>query len=386
MTVAAHPAALRPARVAAALTFAMNGFLFAAWVPHIPVVKHHLGLSDAALGFALLGPACGSMLSLVVVGRLTTTFGSGRVTLTYSLGTYIAATLPGLAGNLPTLFGALFVWGITVGGLDIAMNAQAVQIEKSYGRPIMSSMHACWSLGTVLGAVVGSVGSARHISLVTQQTFLALLFATGTLALQRRFIPDHPVEECPVSGRRFEKRLLLLGLAGLCALVAEGSSGDWSPVYLRDDLHVSAGRTGLAFAAFSTMMTIGRMVGDRVVLSLGRARSLALLSSIGAAGLAAGLLIDTVVSASVGFACLGLGLSVMVPVFFSTAADGPGATGPKLAFVSSVGYLGFLLGPASLGPLASATNVHTALWALPAFTAAAGTLGVVAVRLTARGS
>ena len=100
--------------------------------------------------------------------------------------------------------------------------------------------------------------------------------------------------------------------------------------------------------------------------------------------MAAGLISDNLVGAMIGFGCLGIGLSVLVPVFFSTAADGPGAAGPKLAVVTSFSYLGFLLGPASLGPLASASSVHTALWILPTFAALAGVLGVIAVRMTAR--
>ncbi|HEU5270786.1 MAG TPA: hypothetical protein VFU36_12740, partial [Jatrophihabitans sp.] len=121
-----------------------------------------------------------------------------------------------------------------------------------------------------------------------------------------------------------------------------------------------------------------------VVQRLGRARSLALLAGIGALGMSLGLLSHDLAGAMIGFGCLGFGLSVLIPVFFSTAADGPGAAGPKLAVVSSFSYLGFLIGPAALGPLASATSIHSALWVLPCFAALAGLLGVIAVRLTSR--
>jgi MFS family permease len=375
---------IRRARVATTLTFAFNGFLFAAWVPHIPEVKRALGLSDAALGFALLGPAVGSLLSMAVVGRATSKFGSGAVTRVLAFGTYLVIPGAGLAWNLPTLFLALVGWGLVTGGLDVAMNAQAVQIETSYRRPIMSSFHAWWSVGTVFGTGVGSLCAGLNISLASQQTGLAVVLAVVTLWIMRQFMPDHSHEEYQAGKRVLEWRLVLLGLAGVCALLAEGSSADWSPVYLRDDLHVSPGHAGIAFGAFTIMMTLGRMLGDRIVLHLGRTRSLILLSGIGALGMSLGLLTNSVVGASLGFACLGIGLSVMVPVFFSTAADGPGAAGPKLAVVSSLSYLGFLVGPASLGPVASATSVHTALWILPTFAALGGILGVIAVRMTAR--
>ncbi|MGX7678250.1 MFS transporter [Jatrophihabitans sp. DSM 45814] len=383
MTESVTPA-LRRARLATALTFAFNGFLYAAWVPHIPEVKSKLGLSDAALGFALLGPAVGSVIAMALVGKATTRWGSGAVTSAMAFGTYAVIAGPGLAVNLPTLFLALVAWGVVTGGLDVAMNAQAVQIEISYGRPIMSSFHACWSVGTVAGAVIGSIGAGLHIHLAAQQAVLAIILAVITLWSMRQFISDHVSDDYATGGRVFELRLVLLGLAGVCALLAEGSSADWSPVYLRDDLHVAAGHTGIAFGAFTVMMTIGRMLGDRIVLRLGRTRSLAMLSAIGAVGLSAGLIANTVVGAAVGFGCLGIGLSILVPVFFSTAADGPGAPGPKLAVVSSFSYLGFLIGPAALGPLASATSVHAALWVLPVFAALAGILGVIAVRMTVR--
>jgi MFS family permease len=385
MTLTEQPTArLRRARIATSLTFGFNGLLMAAWVPHIPEVKHNLGLSDASLGLALLGPAVGSLISMPMIGRATTRFGSGPVTAVLAFLTYLVISGPGLAGNLSELFLALVLWGVATGCLDVAMNSQAVQIETSYRRPIMSSFHAFWSVGTVLGTVLGSVGAGIGLSLARQQAGLAVLLALVTLWSRRQFIGDHAAQEYAEGKRVFEPRLVLLGLAGICALLSEGSAGDWSPVYLRDDLHVSPGHAGIAFGAFTVMMTFGRLIGDRVVLRLGRSRSLTVLAGIGTVGMVAGLVNNTVLGSSIGFGCLGLGLSVMVPVFFSTAADGPGAAGPKLAVVSSFSYLGFLLGPAALGPLANATSVHAALWGLPTFAALAGLLGVIAVRLTAR--
>jgi MFS family permease len=379
-----NPRSLRLARLATAIVFAFNGFLWAAWVPHIPEVKDRLGLSDAALGLALLGPAIGSMISMPLVGRATTRFGSGRVTAAMAFFSYLVIAGPGLAGNLPTLLLSLLLWGMAAGALDVAMNAQAVQIETSYQRPIMSSFHAFWSVGTVLGTAAGSLGAGLGISLARQQAGLAVLLAVVTWWAAGRLIADHQAEEYQPGGRVFEIRLVLLGIAGVCALLSEGSAGDWSPVYLRDDLHVTAGHAGLAYGAFTIMMTTGRFLGDRFVGWLGRARSLAIVAAIGTVGMAGGLISGNLLGAMLGFGCLGLGLSVLVPVFFSTAADGPGAAGPKLAVVSSFSYLGFLLGPASLGPLASASSVHTALWILPTFAALAGVLGVIAVRMTAR--
>jgi len=376
--------ALRRARIGTALTFAFNGFIWAAWVPHIPEVKGALHLSDAALGLALLGPGIGSIVTMPFVGRAIARFGSARVTTVMACATYLVIAGPGLAGNLPSLFGALMLWGVATGCLDVAMNAQAVEVERAYGRPIMSSFHAFWSVGTVAGTGAGIIGASAGVSLARQQFGFAVLLALISLWAVRQFIGDHPPEAYREGGRVFEFRLILLGIAGVCALLAEGSAGDWSPIYLHEGLHVSSGHAGLAYEFFTVMMTFGRLIGDRVVHRLGRMRSLGTLAAIGAAGLAAGLLVHNTIGALLGFACLGLGLAVMIPVFFSTAADGPGAAGPKLALVSSFSYAGFLLGPALIGQLASATSISAAIWLLPTFAALAGGLGVAAVLLTAR--
>lgn len=372
----------RRARLSTALIFGSNGFLFASWVPHIPEVKHNLGLSDAALGAALLGPAVGSLLSMLLVARLTVRFGSGRLMIASALLSYLVAPATGWAWNLPTLFLALALWGAMAGGLDVAMNAQAVQIEAAYGRPIMSSFHGFWSLGTVLGTGVGGACAGLGISLASQQGALAVALAIATWSVRAWLLPDAPAPERTKSAAVIDLPLVLLGIAGLCALLAEGSSGDWSPVYLRDDLGVSAGRAGIAYTAFTAAMMVGRALGDRVVLRLGRSRSLLLMGAIGASGMSIGLIGGTLLSTCVGFGCLGLGLSIMVPVFFSAAADGPGPTAPRLAVVTTVSYFGFLIGPAALGPLASAASVHTALWILPTFTALATVLAVIAFQRT----
>ena len=132
---------------------------------------------------------------MAVVGRATSKFGSGAVTRVLAFGTYLVIPGAGLAWNLPTLFLALVGWGLVTGGLDVAMNAQAVQIETSYRRPIMSSFHAWWSVGTVLGTVVGSLGAGLNFSLASQQAGLAVVLAIVTLWIMRQYLPDHTHEE-----------------------------------------------------------------------------------------------------------------------------------------------------------------------------------------------
>ncbi len=376
----------RQARVAVAVTFAANGFLFGSWAPRIPEVKHNLHLSSAALGLALLAPALGAVLSMNLYGRASARYGSARVTRVALVLFCATAWLPGLAGNLPMLWLSLILWGQAIGGFDVSMNAQGVTVEHAYGRPVLSGFHAAWSLGSLTGALVGGLGAGAGVNIAAQQAVLAGILLVVVLIASRAYLPDPPHHtETPAPTRRRalpEMRLLLLGVAGLFALMSEGAVADWSGVLLRDNLHVHAAQVGLAYAAFSTTMTAGRLVGDRVVLALGRARSIATLTAIGVCGMAIGLATSTFAGAVFGFAFLGIGLSVMVPVLFSTAADGA-APGPAIATVSTLGYTGFLVGPTAIGLIAQGTSVPFALWLVPLFTGTGGILGVVAVRLTA---
>lgn len=386
MTITAPAGVRQRARAAVAVTFAANGMLFGSWVPRIPEIKHNLHLSSAALGFALLAPAVGSVLSMKVYGQASARYGSARLTR-FSLALFCAfAWLPGLAGNLPTLWLTLLVWGGAVGGFDVVMNAQGVTVEQAYGRPVLSGFHAAWSVGSLTGALIGGACAGAHIPIAAQQAALAAVLLVGVLLASRAYLPDPPQHaEARQPGRRGlpELRLVLLGIAGLFALMSEGAVADWSGVLLRDNLHVTPGQVGLAYAAFSATMTAGRFVGDRLVHALGRVRSIAALTVVGAAGLAAGMAFNALPGAVIGFALLGVGLSVMVPVLFSTAADGA-APGPAIATVSTLGYTGFLVGPTAIGLIAEGTSVPFALWLLPIFTVAGGVLGITAVRMTAR--
>jgi MFS family permease len=320
-----------------------------------------------------------------VYGRASARFGSARLTR-FSMVLFCAfAWLPGLAGNLPTLWLTLLVWGGAIGGLDVVMNAQGVTVEQAYGRPVLSGFHAAWSVGSLIGALIGGAGAGAHIPIAAQQAAIAGVLLVVVLLASRAYLPDPPHHaEVAQPGRRGlpELRLVLLGIAGLFALMSEGAVADWSGVLLRENLHASPAQVGLAYAAFSATMTGGRFVGDRLVHALGRVRSIALLTIVGAAGLAAGMAFNALLGAVIGFALLGVGLSVMVPVLFSTAADGA-APGPAIATVSTLGYTGFLVGPTVIGLIAEGTSVPFALWLLPIFTVAGGVLGISAVRMTA---
>jgi MFS family permease len=377
----------RTARVAVALTFATSGLLFGAWAPRIAQVKAHLGLSSAALGLDLLMSAIGALIALRFVGRWCATYGTGRVAQLATVACCATAWLTGVASNLAELGLALLIWGATIGAMDVSMNAQGVTVEARYHRPVMSGFHAAWSIGTFTGSLLGELAASQHLPLWAQQAGLGAVLCAACVVASRAFLAD-PAHTAAVLAprrrlrfRRPPTRLLLLGLAGLFALVSEGTAGDWSAVLLREHLHVPLSRVGLAFAGFSIAMTGGRLIGDRLVHRFGARGCVATLSVIGASGLAIGLDVNTLPSVVAGFVFLGIGLSIMVPVVFSAAADG-GPSGPAIATVASLSYTGFLIGPTFVGLIAQGVGVDFAMKLLPLVALAGGLLGVVAIGRT----
>ena len=383
------PEARRRARAAVTATFIAHGLLSGAWAPRIPEIKSHLHLSAGALGLALLAPALGTLLVARVAGHRTALHSSGTVTRVMALGFCLTAWLPGIAGGLGALFFALLIWGAAMGSMDVAMNSQGVTVEQRYRRPVLSGFHAAWSLGTFTGALLGGIGVATHLNIAVQQTILGVIAAGAVAYVGRWFLADDPHELAPRERRlrmptRPQTRLLLLGVSAIFALVAEGAVADWSGVLLRDHLDVTGAAVSAAYACFCVFMTAGRMLGDRAVAAIGRSRALAGCGVVGAVGLGAGLAVDSWVPAVAGFGALGLGLSIMVPVLFSTAADTPGPSGPAIATVSALGCAGMLAGPSLIGFIANGTSVRAALLLLPPVTLVAGILGVAGVRATAR--
>ncbi|WP_346619820.1 MFS transporter [Blastococcus montanus] len=354
------------ARTAVTAVFAANGALFGNWAVRIPDVKERLDLSDAALGGALLVPAVGALVAMPLVGALSARFGSRTTTVSAALAFFALPVLLGLAPSLPWLAPALLLFGLAFGGLDVAMNAQAVTVERTLARPVMSSFHAAFSAGALVGALTGSLAAAAGLPLGLHLGVAGLVLLVvcaplfpALLREERAPGPRGPLVAWP------RGRLLPLAFIALVVLLAEGAVGDWSAVHLRDELGASAGTAGLAFTAFSLTMVAGRLAGDRVVAAWGRVRTVRTSALVAMAG---GLLValgPTVGAVLAGFAALGAGLACTVPVVFSAAADGEREVGPALAAVTTPGYLGFLLGPPAIGGLAEVVGLSAALALLP---------------------
>jgi MFS family permease len=363
--------ALRQARLAVSAAFLANGLGFANWAARIPAVKDHVGLSTGALGVALLGIAAGAVVAMPLAGALLVRFGSRTLTRLVLALFCLALPLPALAGSLPALAAALVLVGVAAGSLDVSTNAQAVEVEQRYGRPLLAGMHGLWSLGTLAGALIGGLAAGAGIAPPAHLLAVASVLLVAGLYATRHLLPgDGDRDQASPSFVRPTRALALLGAIAFCGLLSEGAAYDWSAVYLRDSLGSSEGLAVSAYAAFTLTMTAGRLVGDRLRARFGSRALLGSAALVAAAGLGAGLALGRTVAAVAGFALLGAGLSCIVPIVFGAAGSASGLpSGPAIAAVSTVGYLGFIAGPPIIGGLGEITGLPAALTLVVALTA-----------------
>jgi hypothetical protein len=363
-------------RAAVTAIFLSHGLLFASWTAHIPHVKHALGLSDSTLGLVLLGTPVGSVCSMLITGRLLPVIGSRKLIGTCLLGYCMAGPLVGLAGTPLVLAVALFTWGAFQGSLDVAMNTQAVAVERRQGRHLMPSFHGVWSIGSFAGAGAGALAVAAHVSLTPQLLVLAFPVLSAAAVLSHSLIAhqdERSADERPDTttfGRPpLARATVVLGAVAFSSMLCEGAIADWSAVYLRGPVHVDPATAGLGYAAFSLVMAAVRLSGGRLLARLPAQRLLPTLAALATAAMTIALVADTQLAALIGFACLGAGVALVVPTVFSAAGNLPGlAPGVGIATVSACGWAGFVCGPPLIGTLAGLTGLRLALAVIPAFT------------------
>jgi MFS family permease len=393
---------LRHSRVAILGYFFVLGVATATWAARLPAIKESLGLSDGRLGLALFAVPAGSVLTLALSGRIADTFGGVRVMRVAGVLTPAALIPIGLARDLAALMATLAVYGAVAGLLDVSMNACGARLELGYDRPIMSSLHAGYSIAGLAGAGIGGISAWLGISpLPTFIATAAALIVLGLLIGPRVLIPaaravppcpgppgspGSPRQTVPPPGddppRPLTNPLMIiwvLGLVALCGQVGEGSAGDWSAVYLHVNLGTSAAVAAVALGAFSVAMAAGRLAGDRLASRFGPVRLVRASGLVAGLGLAAGLLIGTPAAAIAGFALLGVGLAGIFPQIVSVAARlDPGQAGRNIGRIAAVAYSGLLGGPVAIGAIASGVGLRDALLVPAALalvvTAAAGVL------------
>jgi len=363
---------LARARVAILSYFFVLGVATATWSARLPVIKAALHLSDGRLGLVLFAVPAGSVLTLPLSGRIADKFGAVRVLRIAGVLVPVALVPIGLGPqtrNLPALIAALVVYGAMAGLLDVSMNACAARLELGYDRPIMSSMHAGYSIAGLAGAGIGGISAWLGISpLPTFAATGAALIVLGLLAGLRVTIPPvvprtpQPDDPPLRSLRQISAVIWVLGALALCGQVGEGSAGDWSAVYLHVNLGSSAGVAAAGLAAFSVTMAAGRLAGDRLAARFGPVALVRASGLLAGLGMAAGLLVGGPVAAIVGFALLGAGLAGIFPQIVTAAARlDPARAGHNIGRIAAVAYSGLLTGPVAIGAIASGVGLRDAL-------------------------
>lgn len=378
-------AAAPRARVAVTVVFAVNGLIMATWISRIPAIRDALGLANAQVGLVLLAMSGGAVLALPMTGGVVVRFGAARIVRLASGVCIVGLVLVGLAGGVPVLVLGLFLVGFGSGSWDVAMNVEGAEVERHLRRAIMPHFHAAFSIGTVLGALAGAGANAVGLSTLWHLVLVALLAFAATQWACVAFLPDEPVPaHAPVPLRRNpmaawrEPRTLAIGLLVLTFAFTEGSANDWMALALVDGYGVSNARAVLGFAAFVAAMTVGRLLGTRLLDRFGRVVVLRVTAVLAATGLLLVIAGGSVPVATAGAVLWGLGASLGFPVGMSAAADDPEHAAARVSVVASIGYTAFLAGPPLIGFLADRVGVLDALWVVPAVLALAVLLAGVA--------
>ncbi|WP_081374882.1 MFS transporter [Granulibacter bethesdensis] len=366
------------ARIGTALLFVGCGAGIGTWAASVAHVQRDAGLSDRALGFALLAMAVGALVSMPLAGRLAARYGTACLSSWSGPAFALSVLLPPfsrLCGDwaMPALAGALFLIGGTHGATDIAMNGEAARLEREGGRAMMSSFHAGWSLGGMAGSAFTSLlfawGWSAELAMGLSAAMLMLVFLAALLI-------NRPVEGTPSQHREapaekgWTPPLIYLGCLCFLAFMVEGGMMDWSAVYMSTLSKEGMALSGGGFASFSLMMAMMRLVGDGIITRLGAVRTCALSALIAAIGLATALATRQPLVSMAGFALLGIGMANVVPILFAASGRRGGNAG--VATVATLGYAGGLCGPPIIGFMAGQWGLRLALTSLLAAIAIIG--------------
>lgn len=349
----------RRARWAVAAMFLANGFVMGAWAPQIPLLMPRHGVTESVLGLLILVLGLGAVSAMLFAGRLISLYGGRKVLSLFALALIPVLPMVVFSSNLWVLALFMAVFGAMAGCMDVAMNAQAVEIERRLHKAIMSSSHGFWSLGGFIGGSAGAWVIA-HWGSEVQSLLTAGVVAMVVLAAMPFLLPDAPhapvAETAAAPGTKlFPKdfHVWLLGFLALFSMVPEGAVLDWAAIYLQKEMGSDVFVSGLAFAFFAGAMAVMRFLGDTVRNRLGAIRTLRLSGLLGAAGLMGGALAPYDWVAVASFAVAGLGVANMVPILFSAAGNHPRLPpATAISIVSMVGYCGILVAPSTIGFLA----------------------------------
>ena len=342
------------------IAFFIAGFVMAAWAPLVPFAKARAAIDDSMLGLILLCLGVGSIVAMPLAGALVARFGC-RLVITAST-VLLCLTLPTLAtvSGPPLLVGAVLVFGAGVGALDVAINIQAIIVERASGRSMMSGFHGQFSLGGIAGAagvtaLLGAGSSPFAATLCVSAAILVLLALAAPHLLPYGARREGPFFAVP------HGVVLFIGVLCFIVFLTEGAVLDWSAVFLTSARGMDASYAGLGYAAFALTMTVGRITGDRIVQRHGRSNVIVFGGLCAALGFAFAALVPYWQIALLGYALVGVGCSNVVPVLFTSV--GRQTVMPEhvaVPAITTLGYAGILAGPALIGLVAHAVSLSVA--------------------------
>jgi len=380
--ITAHKTVLR---IAVGSLFFMAGLCFASWASRIATVQQKLGLSDAALGAVLFALPVGLMLSLPFSGWAITKVGSKRVLLTAIMGYGVALLGLGLAQNIFQLVVCLVCYGFAGNAVNISVNTQAVAAEGMHDKPIMASFHGLWSLAGFTGAGIGTFMIGRRVDPFHHFIVIICLLLIGVIIASRYLYDDHDTaKNTPVSILSIRQKLrlmvplLTLGSIAFCSMICEGAMFDWSVIYFKKVVLAPIAMQGAGFTAFMFTMAGGRFIADFFTHRFGLKRTLQVSGSLAATGLLVAVIFPHIYTAIAGFMLVGAGVSSVVPMVYSaTGKSKTMSPGVALAAVSTIGFVGFLVGPPVIGFIAGLATLRASFLFV-------GLMGAMVVILSSR--
>jgi len=350
-------------RIAVALIYFSMGLCFSSWASRIPDIKTALNLGDAAFGSILFALPVGQFLMMPFSGKLVTRFGSQRVVM-FAVPAYTLCLLGiGLVQAGWQLALVLFLFGVTGNLCNISINTLGIAAERLYERPIMASFHGGWSLAGFTGAIVGMI--LIYLNFIPVYHFMVIVFAVWAIV----WINLPQLTACKTTGSAVAQRkkffgkpdpvLLQLGIIGFCSMASEGAMFDWSGIYFKDVVKAPASLVILGYTSFMIMMASGRFVADFLIARIGRKKLLQISGVLISTGLFSAVIFPYLISSTMAFMLVGIGVSSIVPTVYSTAGKQTRIPpGIALATVSSVSFLGFLMGPPLIGYIAEAFGLR----------------------------
>ncbi len=362
-------------RVSVGAFYFLIGLVFASWASRIPDIKSSLGMNEAQLGGMLFFIPIGQMAAMALSGYLVSKFGS-RIMLVIAAVLYpVALVMIGLAGSMFQLALILVFFGMAANLSNIAVNTQAIGVERLYGCSIMASFHGLWSLAGFIGGLLSTLmvglklSPLSHFIIVCGFSFLLVIVMRSSLMPrdgQKNSTHDRTGKQKIFS--RPDRLVLALGVVSFLGMVCEGTMFDWSGVYFEEVIAPPATLVRLGYIASMCSMAAGRFAADRFITRFGPSAVLKTSGLIIAAGLIAATAFPSLWTATAGFLLVGLGVSSIVPICYSLARKSTKILpGVAIAMVSTIGFLGFLLGPPVIGFVAHGLDLRWALGIISVF-------------------